>query len=143
MVNEKILNVHEINEMKIKELLRILTWIIEADWVSAIGEFAIWHQQIKTNTTKNATEAFIGCNKEIFPTVHRILLILITLPVTILVKDPFPPYDTWLFKKHNWWKSPIWFSGYEYSSRCRYCNHERNNWYNRYLTLKNRHSKKI
>ncbi|CAI6376013.1 unnamed protein product [Macrosiphum euphorbiae] len=55
---------------------------IEADEVSAIGEFTIWHHQVKNKNPKNATEAFINCNEEIFPTVHQLLKILITLPVT-------------------------------------------------------------
>ncbi|XP_022181800.1 uncharacterized protein LOC111041726 [Myzus persicae] len=50
--------------------------------VSAIGEFTIWHHQVKNKNPKNATEAFINCNEEIFPTVHQLLKILITLPVT-------------------------------------------------------------
>lgn len=50
MVNEKILNVPEKNETKMKELLRKYTSIIEADKVSAIGEFAKWNknENIKT-----------------------------------------------------------------------------------------------
>lgn len=34
------------------------------------------------STPKNATKDFISCNEEIFPTVYRLLQILITLPVT-------------------------------------------------------------
>lgn len=37
---------------------------------------------MKNKNPKNATEAFINCNEEIFPTVHKLLKILITLPVT-------------------------------------------------------------
>jgi len=37
---------------KMKELIKTYSLITEADEVSAIGEFALWHQQIKTKLLK-------------------------------------------------------------------------------------------
>jgi len=70
------------NETEFRELLKIYSSGIEADELSAIGEYTIWYQQIKNKTPKNAMEVFIDCNEEIFHTVHRLLQILITLPVS-------------------------------------------------------------
>lgn len=52
-------------------------------YLSAMSEFAIWRQQVENETPKNATEAFVGCNEEIFPTlIGFYYIILITSPVT-------------------------------------------------------------
>jgi len=80
-------NADEKKETEFKELLKTYSADIEADEVSAVGEFTIWHQQVKNKNPKNATEAFINCNEEIFPTVHRLLKILITLPVTTATSE--------------------------------------------------------
>ncbi|XP_008180518.1 52 kDa repressor of the inhibitor of the protein kinase-like [Acyrthosiphon pisum] len=77
-----LINANEKNETEFKELLKTYSADIEADKVSAIGEFTIWHHQVKNKNPKNATEAFINCNEEISPTVHQLLKILITLTVT-------------------------------------------------------------
>lgn len=123
-----LLNANEKNETEFIELQKTYSSDIEVDEISAIGEFAIWHQQIKNKNPKNATKALIGCYEEIFPTVHRLLLILITLTVTrVSGERSFPSLRRLenLFKKHSWWKSLEWFSGYEHLSRC--CrNHRRN-----------------
>lgn len=71
----KILSAHEKNE--IKELLRTYSSNIEADEVSAIGEFAICHQQIKNKLLKllrKLSLSPVGCNEVKFPTFHLILL---------------------------------------------------------------------
>lgn len=46
-------------------------------------EFAMWHQQIKKKTSKNAIVPLISSNEDIFSSVHRFLLILITLSAVI------------------------------------------------------------
>jgi len=73
---------NEKNETEFKELLKTYSSDIEADEISAIGEYAILYQRIKNKNPKNATEAFFDCNEDIIPTVHRLLQILITLSVT-------------------------------------------------------------
>lgn len=48
-----------------------------------MGEFTIRHQQIKIEIPKNTIETLKNYNVNIFPTIHRLLIILATLPVTI------------------------------------------------------------
>lgn len=80
-----LINANEKNETEFKELLKTYSSDIEADEISAIGEFAIWYEHIKNKNPKNpknVTEAFFDSNEDIFPTVYRLLQVLITLPVT-------------------------------------------------------------
>ena len=54
-----------------------------------IGELKLWWRHIITsgNVPQNAHQAFLMCDVKIFPTVHKLLQIFVTLPVTTAVSE--------------------------------------------------------
>lgn len=65
-----------------KELLKTYDVDIEADDYSALGEFSLWKQQIKTKPIANVVSALAECNETIYPSIYTLLNILASLPVT-------------------------------------------------------------
>lgn len=55
---------------------------IKVDEKSAKGEFLVWKLQFKKSTPKNVIDALHKCSSIIFPSIHRLLVILATFPVT-------------------------------------------------------------
>lgn len=61
-----LINTNEVNEIKFKELLKTYSYDIEADEVSAVGEFAIWNQQIKKKLLKMLRKHSLAVMKKYF-----------------------------------------------------------------------------
>lgn len=77
-----LLSVQDDDEENFVELIKIYAEDIVVDDKSAKGEFLVWKQQIKNSTPKHVIDALNNCNSIIFPTIHRLLVILATFPVT-------------------------------------------------------------
>ncbi|XP_008185846.1 zinc finger MYM-type protein 1-like [Acyrthosiphon pisum] len=77
-----LLSVQDDDEENFVELIKIYAEDIVVDEKSAKGEFLVWKQQIKKSTPKHVIDALHNYNSIIFPTIHRLLVILATFPVT-------------------------------------------------------------
>ncbi|XP_050064205.1 zinc finger MYM-type protein 1-like [Aphis gossypii] len=73
---------HVDDEENFDKLLEIYAEDIKVDEKSAKGEFLVWKQQIKKSTPKNVIDALHNSSSIIFPSIHRLLVILATFPVT-------------------------------------------------------------
>lgn len=73
---------HVDDEENFDKLLEIYAEDIKVDEKSAKGEFLVWKQQIKKSIPKNVIDALNNCSSIIFPSIHRLLVILTTFPVT-------------------------------------------------------------
>lgn len=75
------------NSLDIKEIInstQLLLEFYELDESDAMGEVTLWAQFIKDKGEKpqSAIEAMERCNKSLFPTIYKLLIIMATLPVT-------------------------------------------------------------
>ncbi|CAH1111156.1 unnamed protein product [Psylliodes chrysocephalus] len=75
------------NSLDIKEVFNSTQHLLEfyeLDDSGAMGEVTLWVQFIKDKTEKprSAIEALERCNKNLFPTIHKLLIIMATLSVT-------------------------------------------------------------
>jgi len=70
-----------------KVLLKTYKVDIEADDYSALGEFSLWKQQIKTKPITNVVSALAECNENIYPSIYTLLNILASLPVSTAVSE--------------------------------------------------------
>ncbi|KAL4154036.1 hypothetical protein QTP88_001869 [Uroleucon formosanum] len=64
-----------------KVLLKTYEVDIEANVHSALGEFSLWKQQIKSKPITNVVSALAECNENIYPSIYTLLNILASLPV--------------------------------------------------------------
>jgi hypothetical protein len=69
---------------ELRNLYATYASVLDCSELSAIGELQLWYHRASEseNPPRNALEAIAVCNQEIFPTVHKLLHILATLPVT-------------------------------------------------------------
>lgn len=75
------------NSLDIKEIINYTKQLLEfyeLDDSDAMGEVTLWVQFIKDKAEKpqSAIEAMERCNKKLFPTIYKLLIIMATLPVT-------------------------------------------------------------
>lgn len=82
LVNDK-----ENSDECFKVLLKTYKVDIEADVHSALGEFALWKQQIKSKPITNVVSALAECNENIYPSIYTLLNILASLPVTTATSE--------------------------------------------------------
>jgi hypothetical protein len=55
-----------------KVLLKTYEVDIEADIHSALGEFSLWKQQIKSKPITNVVSALAECNENIYPSIYTL-----------------------------------------------------------------------
>jgi len=69
---------------ELRHLYATYAGVLGCSELSAIGELRLWYHRAAEsgNPPRNALEAIAVCNQQIFPTVHKLLHILATLPVT-------------------------------------------------------------
>ena len=69
---------------ELRHLYATYASVLDCSEVSVVGEFRLWYQRAaeSPNPPRNALEAIAVCNRQIFPSVHKLLHILATLPVT-------------------------------------------------------------
>lgn len=74
----------EIQEVQLKKLVQFYEQDLQTNEKVAVGELFLWQERVKELKipSKKALAYFTACNKEIFPSIHRLLKILVTLPVS-------------------------------------------------------------
>lgn len=72
-----------------KILLNKYERILHCGTEQGIGELTLWWRYISTmqKVPKNAHEAFLMCDKNAFPTVRKLIQIMLSLPVTTAVNE--------------------------------------------------------
>lgn len=69
-------------EDEIINLIRAYMVDIETTELGAIGELKLWRKYCTNLKSENAIDTYLQCDENVFPTVHKLLKYLITLPVT-------------------------------------------------------------
>ncbi|XP_008180508.1 52 kDa repressor of the inhibitor of the protein kinase-like [Acyrthosiphon pisum] len=101
-------------ETDIVHLVRRYEKIVKCSEQQSIGELRLWWNYVSqmNDNLKNAHSALLVCDEKIFPIIRKLLVILVTLPVTTATPERTENLST----KYNRRISLKWISNAKYSS---------------------------
>lgn len=89
LLPEKNCAITNIEEDQMKYLITFYAQDVQCSDTAAIGELHMWYEKLKELNiySRQAMKYFVLCNEDIFPTIHKLLKILITLPVSTCTSE--------------------------------------------------------